>query len=79
MQTKIDASATPNITPRYLRTNDAAIYVGAAKSTLEKLRLFGGGPVFSKLGRTVVYDLADLDAWVSSNRRRSTCDNGSVG
>ena len=52
---------------RYLRTTEAAEYVGSAKSTLEKLRLFGGGPVFAKLGRTVVYDRIDLDAWVASD------------
>ena len=64
---------------RYLRTDKAAEYTGLAKSTLEKLRLTGGGPVFSKLGRTVVYDLAALDAWVASRRRQSTSDRGEEG
>ena len=61
-------------TSRYLRTIGAAEYIGLAKSTLEKLRLTGGGPVFSSLGRTVVYDRVDLDAWVASRRRESTSD-----
>ena len=63
-------------TSRYLRTTGAAEYIGLTKSTLEKLRLTGGGPVFSKLGRTVVYDRTDLDAWVASRRRQSTSDQG---
>ena len=61
---------------RRLRTSDAAAYCGCSKSTLEKLRLTGGGPAFIKLGRTVVYDTADLDAWLSARRRLSTSDTG---
>ncbi len=54
----------------------AATYLGLSVSTLNKLRVFGGGPVFLKLGRRVVYDLADLDDWLASKRRRSTSDQG---
>jgi hypothetical protein len=31
----------------------------------------GGGPAFIKLGRAVVYDTRDLDAWLASGRRPS--------
>ncbi|MBY3224136.1 helix-turn-helix domain-containing protein [Rhizobium laguerreae] len=55
-----------------LRTDDAATYTGVSASTLNKLRLTGGGPEYIKLGKSVVYDPADLDAWLSSKRRRST-------
>ena len=51
-----------------LRTPDAAIYVGTAQSTLEKLRTLGRGPAYIKLGRAVIYDTADLDAWLHANR-----------
>ncbi|KQQ38335.1 hypothetical protein ASG19_04590 [Rhizobium sp. Leaf306] len=57
---------------RMLRTEDAASYTGLSASTLTKLRLTGGGPEYIKLGKAVVYDLADLDVWLSSKRRRST-------
>lgn len=63
-------------TSRYLRTAGAAEYIGLAKSTLEKMRLTGGGPVFSSLGRVVVYQRADLDDWVAARRRQSTSDTG---
>lgn len=51
-----------------LRVKQAAEYVGVSKSLLDKLRCYGGGPVFAKLGATVIYTNADLDAWVASKR-----------
>ena len=47
-----------------LRAPQAAQYVGLANATLAKFRCLGGGPVFTKLGRTVVYTRADLDEWL---------------
>lgn len=58
-----------------LRTAEAAEYCGSSSSTLEKLRVAGSGPRFVKMGRRVVYDPADLDAWLDANRRRSTSDD----
>lgn len=55
-----------------IRTSKAAEYTGLSASTLNKLRLTGGGPTYIKVGKTVVYDLTDLDAWLASNRRSST-------
>jgi predicted DNA-binding transcriptional regulator AlpA len=59
-------------TSRRLRTREAAEYCGSTQSTFEKKRVSGGGPSFIKVGRTVVYDTADLDAYLASRRRRST-------
>mgnify|MGYP000438569516 CR=1 FL=1 len=59
-----------------LRTPDAAQYLGISTSTLNKLRVLGGGPAYHKLGRIVGYSHADLDAWLASRRRRSTSDIG---
>lgn len=58
----------------YLRPGQAADYIGISQSTLAKMRVSGIGPVFSKLGRTVIYRRSDLDAWVQENIRRSTSD-----
>jgi predicted DNA-binding transcriptional regulator AlpA len=63
------------IKTRCLRTNEAASYTSLSKSTLEKLRVTGGGPVYAALGRVVVYRLEDLDSWVSAHIRCSTSDN----
>jgi len=51
-----------------IRTAAAAEYIGLAKTTLEKLRFTGGGPVFIKLGGAVVYDTDDIDLWLKRNR-----------
>ncbi|WP_413710673.1 helix-turn-helix transcriptional regulator [Rhizobium sp. Rhizsp82] len=55
-----------------MRVEDAANYTTVGASTLNKLRLTGGGPAYSKVGKIVVYDPADLDLWLASKRRLST-------
>src|SRR5262249_25086466 len=59
---------------RLLRTPGAAQYLALAASTLEKARLSGTGPRFARLGRVVVYDLRDLDAWVEARKAESTSE-----
>ena len=62
--------------PTLLKTKDASTRLGISKSTLEKLRLTGGGPVFIKRGKSVFYTEQDLTEWLQANRRRSTSDPG---
>lgn len=63
------------MTQRYLRTKDAAKYVGVGQSTLERMRIEGNGPLFRKLGqRIVTYAIDDLDAWASQEVRNSTAE-----
>ncbi|MGH7089447.1 MAG: helix-turn-helix transcriptional regulator [Stellaceae bacterium] len=62
--------------PRYLRTPEAARFVGLSIRTLEKHRIYGTGPRYSKLGGRVVYRLEDLQAWVDSAVKASTSDRG---
>jgi predicted DNA-binding transcriptional regulator AlpA len=59
---------------RRLRTPAAADYLGYAESTLEKKRLTGDGPPFIRLGRVIVYDTRDLDAWLAERRAYSTSE-----
>ena len=59
-----------------LNVAEAAKRLGLSVSTLNKLRVFGGGPVFLKLGRRVAYEIADLDSWLAGKRRISTSDSG---
>jgi predicted DNA-binding transcriptional regulator AlpA len=59
----------------YLRTPDAAQYLGIAPGTLENKRYNGTGPKFRKLGgRMVVYAAADLDDWASQDVHSSTSE-----
>ena len=60
---------------KVLRTQEAALYVGLSESTLEKLRLYGGGPRFVRLRpRAVGYRVDDLDAWLESREAGSTSE-----
>lgn len=48
-----------------------------APSTLAKLAVVGGGPVFRRIGRVPLYSTTDLDEWVASKLSqpmRSTSD-----
>jgi predicted DNA-binding transcriptional regulator AlpA len=63
-----------NMEPVMVDTDGAAARVGLKPSTLEALRSRGGGPAYVKLGRTVRYRVADLDAWVAARVIGSTGD-----
>ena len=58
-----------------LRVQQAAEYLGLSKSFLDKARCYGGGPVFAKLGSSVIYSTTDLDAWVAERRVTAANDN----
>lgn len=57
---------------RWLRVRDAANHLGMGVSTLNKMRLTGGGPRFAKHSSIVLYDRADLDRWLEERKVRST-------
>jgi predicted DNA-binding transcriptional regulator AlpA len=62
---------------RVVRTPAASDYLGLSASTLEKLRLTGGGPRFVRIGtRAIGYCIDDLDAFIEGGRRTSTSDPG---
>jgi predicted DNA-binding transcriptional regulator AlpA len=74
-----EVSLPANLTdlpPRYLRTPEASRFVGLSIRTLEKHRIYGTGPRYSKLGGRVVYRVEDLQAWVVSGAKVSTSDPG---
>ena len=65
--------------PRFLRTPDAARFLGISLRTLEKHRTYGTGPAYRKLGGRVVYAIDDLEAWTERGAVTSTSDpRGSV-
>ena len=55
-------------------TQQAAQRLCLSPSTLNKWRLTGGGPRFIKLNSKVLYDPADLDAWVDARKYDSTSE-----
>jgi predicted DNA-binding transcriptional regulator AlpA len=60
--------------PLTLTACEAAKMLGLAESTLAKMRLNGNGPIYCKLGRRVVYRVADLAQWLQSRATRDTSD-----
>jgi len=61
-----------------MRVRQAAEYVGVSKSLLDKLRCYGGGPAYAKLGTSVIYNSDDLDAWVAARRVDPANDNARI-
>lgn len=50
----------------------AASYTNLSKSSLDKLRVYGGGPLYIKVGARVVYDRIDLDTWLIGKKVANT-------
>lgn len=52
---------------------------GLKVATLRGWRFRGLGPRFLKLGRSVRYRAADIEAWITRGERMSTSDPGPAG
>lgn len=61
-----------------MNREQAAEYLGISRATLDTCAVRGGGPAFYKLGRRVVYDRVDLDAWRASRKVTRTSDAASL-
>ena len=57
---------------QWLTPKEVVKEYGIGLSTWAKLRLQGGGPVYSKLGEKVLYNRADIEAWLKSKRVANT-------
>jgi hypothetical protein len=60
--------------PEYLSTKQAAGRYGLSISWLTKLRVYGGGPPYIKIGRRCLYEPATFEGWLGSHRRTSTSE-----
>jgi hypothetical protein len=58
----------------YLKPKEAAAHLRTSISTLAKMRVYGGGPPFYRIGTAIRYSLADLDEWIAETRVRSTSE-----
>jgi len=59
---------------KLLNVRQAAERLALSKSTLDRLRCYGGGPVYKKLGRSVRYAKSALASWAATKDRASTSD-----
>ncbi len=64
-----------------LTEEETARYLNKKRGTLRRDRWAGSGPPFIRLpgGRSIRYDLQELNAWIDSGRRTSTSDDGIEG
>lgn len=51
---------------RFLSTKEAAEFLSLAPTTLNKWRVHGGGPKFTKLGRRIFYPQSALESFVAA-------------
>ena len=58
----------------FLTTKEAAHFLRLKPNTLEKMRVYGGGPQYRKHGRYVRYHIDDLLAWSELRKKDSTSD-----
>ena len=63
-----------NEAPAALRPDAAAAFLSLSTQRLAKLRLAGGGPIYAKIGRSILYRREDLVAWLDANSRQSTSE-----
>ena len=72
---KKDDTRPVNSRDPLLKPDEAGEYVGFTAGWLAKLRIYGGGPNFIKLGRKIRYARSDLDAWIAAGRSGSTSEH----
>lgn len=58
-----------------LTTRESAAHLNVSKSYLEKFRVYGGGPEFTRLSkRKILYRRSALDRWAHERRFGSTSE-----
>ncbi len=61
-------------TTTFLTQNEAAELLRLSPRTLERHRVAGTGPKFTKLGRRVVYRFSELESWATERTFTSTAE-----
>lgn len=56
------------------KTKETAAKLNMSETWLEKGRVYGYGPAFIKVGNSVRYDDADIDAYLASRRFTTTTE-----
>ena len=65
---RIEAAIAP-LRREYLPVEGAAAFLGLSKQQLDLWRMKGGGPAFHKVGRKVLYAVADLREFMDGLKR----------
>jgi hypothetical protein len=62
--------------PPFLTAKPAAAHAGMTLGALRRLCAQGRGPHAQRVGRRLVFDLDELNAWLAARRRGWTLDTG---
>jgi len=54
--------------PETLNQKQAAYYIGMSTGYLKQKRLDGEGPVYSRIGKRVIYQKKDLDTFLNDHK-----------
>lgn len=55
---------------------ELAAMLGKSEAWAERSRWDGSGPPFVKIGKSVMYRVADVQEWLAGRTRTSTSDDG---
>jgi predicted DNA-binding transcriptional regulator AlpA len=58
----------------YLSSKQAAARFGLSQSWLAKLRIYGGGPIYMKCGKRILYEESKFEDWLESRQCNSTSE-----
>ena len=58
----------------FLTQNEAAEFLRLSPRTLERHRVAGTGPKFTKLGRRIVYRVSEIETWATERTFTSTAE-----
>lgn len=62
-------SAKGTVPREYLNIDEAANFVGVSRQTLDRWRMEVTGPAVHRVGRRVLYSLADLRSFMETHRQ----------
>lgn len=69
---RIDKQLTANFPAipqrEFLNIDEAAIFIGVSRQTLDKWRMEATGPAVHRVGRRVLYSVSDLRDFMRANR-----------
>jgi excisionase family DNA binding protein len=54
----------------WMTDKEVASYLGVSAAYLKKLRLAAEGPRFARFGRSIRYNMKDVDSWAESCLRK---------
>lgn len=68
---RIEEKLSAPMQREYLNIDEAAEFIGVSRQTLDKWRMDATGPAVHRVGRRVLYSIADLREFMGKHRQES--------